>query len=417
VTAERATATGSRPRALAELPIEALVARAEELAKEWVIALISERPLDQLGALPLEHLVRDAPRLLTQAIRAIGDDQELDSLTAAAPRSGRGQAGLAGALAVMSAASDAAATVRAAEALRGVLWNGVLLDRRWQAKGDTAIRQLSDLAERLAFVCASILAAAFEREDEGSEQVLTTAPPDPIPARGGGAVAGVGVVASRPGAVIVDEYEQPVAAPVAPVQRASEVQSEVWDGPPAGTSIDDEIAIHDTRHEEGPAAWIGSIGHQLELAQADGRPFAVLLVEPCEVEHWRAVESQTEMQRLSQELEDALALAFGVAPAGSRVGDVHERASLTRERPGRYWLLSPATDRTSAASLVERLCKAVATVVEHRGERVEVVIGTAICPEDGRTPAALAAHADVSLYAARSAARATRGPRATVHDQ
>jgi hypothetical protein len=33
-------------------------------------------------------------------------------------------------------------------------------------------------------------------------------------------------------------------------------------------------------------------------------------------------------------------------------------------------------------------------------------VGTAVCPDDGREPAALAAHADVGLYAARSSARA-----------
>src|SRR5581483_1357013 len=37
------------------------------------------------------------------------------------------------------------------------------------------------------------------------------------------------------------------------------------------------IAARDAR--QGPAAWIGSIGAQLELFREDGRPFAVLLIE------------------------------------------------------------------------------------------------------------------------------------------
>jgi predicted signal transduction protein with EAL and GGDEF domain len=36
-----------------------------------------------------------------------------------------------------------------------------------------------------------------------------------------------------------------------------------------------------------------------------------------------------------------------------------------------------------------------------------VAIGFAVCPDDGNEPAALAARADVGVYAARAAGRAT----------
>jgi hypothetical protein len=407
---------------LAELPVEGLVARADELAKQWVIALILARPLAELGEIPLEDLAQDAPSLLAQTIRALSSDLELDRLTAAPPPSGRDQPGPARALAAISGATDAAATVGAVEALRGVLWQGLLLEQGWQAPGSGALRQLSDLAERLASVCASMLAVALEQLTQESAAPISSEAP----------VVGAPSVAAAPAqrvssdrAMIVDERAEPSlerplswdeSPPRAPQHAGEPKTGFVWDESPDGTPDREEIAIRDARGKEGPAAWIGLISSQLELAKRDGRPFAVLLVEPLEVEHLRAAEPRSETLRLSEEVEDALAVAFGARPESEHAVRPFGQGSLVCERPGRYWLLAPETDRVGAASLAERLRRAVAVVVEHRGEPLEVVIGTAISPEDGETPAALAAHADVSLYAARSAARGARSPRTALRE-
>jgi GGDEF domain-containing protein len=78
-------------------------------------------------------------------------------------------------------------------------------------------------------------------------------------------------------------------------------------------------------------------------------------------------------------------------------------------------VLAPKADRSDADKLAERLARAVRFSVAHRGSSLEVAIGTAVCPEDGREAAVLAAHADVGLYAARSVARAATGsPAASV---
>ena len=82
--------------------------------------------------------------------------------------------------------------------------------------------------------------------------------------------------------------------------------------------------------------------------------------------------------------------------------------SLTRERPGRYWLLAPQTDGPRRAVLAERLARAVSSSASHRGTPLEVAVGIAVCPEDGRQASELAAHADVGLYAARAAGRSSR---------
>jgi GGDEF domain-containing protein len=158
-----------------------------------------------------------------------------------------------------------------------------------------------------------------------------------------------------------------------------------------------EIEIRDERSTDGPAAWIDSIGRRLERYEQEGAPFAVLLVELVDLERLRHAEPVEEIARLMDLLEDALARVLRPADA------------LTRERPGRYWLLAPRTDGPGARALVERIVRAVRSSASHRGTPLEVAVGVAVCPEDGRSASELAAHADIELYAARAAGRPSLG--------
>jgi GGDEF domain-containing protein len=164
---------------------------------------------------------------------------------------------------------------------------------------------------------------------------------------------------------------------------------------PLGVQSTPQIEIRDVRGEEGPAAWIGSIGRRLEHHEQDGSPFAVLLVELVDIERLQHAEPSDEEPRLTGQVEDALARELRPAD------------SLTRERPGRYWLLAPQTDVTGAQMLVERIARAVRSSASHRGMALEVAVGVAVCPDDGRRASELAAHADVGLYAARVAGRSS----------
>jgi GGDEF domain-containing protein len=178
-------------------------------------------------------------------------------------------------------------------------------------------------------------------------------------------------------AVLVDE--------LAPAEFESRVQAEP------------RIEIRDERGEEGPAAWIGSIGRRLERHRQDGSPFAVLLVELVDIERLRHAEPPEEMARLTSQVEDML--ARGLRPADS----------LTRERPGRYWLLAAQADRAGAQALTEWIARTMRSSASHRGRPLEVAVGVAVCPDDGRQASELAAHADVGLYAARAAGRSSIG--------
>jgi GGDEF domain-containing protein len=405
---------------------------AEELAKHWAIALILVRPLEGIGDVPLEDLAREAPSLCAQAVRAVQSDVELVRLTGRGAASGREESAPARRLAAICGARDATAAVDAVEALRGVLWEA-LLDQF----SEPSARQVADVSDRLAYVCAAMLAVAL----------------DGLPAAGAGercddpeAAIGVSEPAVREvaraqvrerQAVVVDERARPPAAARAahaphgsPTQSAGRMPERPlsWDEsgpipPPASPARErplsweesppisrrargDEIEIRDERGEEGPVAWIESIGGQLERFERDRLPFAVLLVELAAIERVQADERPGELSRLAARLEQELTGVLGAVSG-----------SLTRERPGRCWLLVPQTDRAGARGLAERLSHAVASHASYRGAPLEVAIGTAVCPEDGREAAALAAHADVGLYAARSAVRTSAGRSATRVDE
>jgi hypothetical protein len=364
---------GSRARPVADLVGDALLARADELARGWAIALIRSCPLDAIGEVPLAEIAREAPSLCAQVIRAMQSDAELGRLLG---RDGSARAGAAGArrLTTIAGARDGAGAVAAVEALRGVVWEALLDELT-----DPSSRQVGDVADRLASVCSQTLAAALE----AGFAVAGAATPNDA------AVATVGLEpvthtplaspATAREAVIVDE-------------RRSSERPLSWDQsppiPPGARAA--EIEIRDERREEGPAAWIRSIGGQLERFERDRLPFAVLLVELREI-------ASPRRERPSKALSGTLAQAEAALTAvlAPRAG------SLTRERPGRYWLLAPEIDRAGAHELARQLTFAVADCRGEDGTPLEVAIGTALCPEDGLEASALAAHADVGLYAER----------------
>lgn len=357
------------------MPGDALLACAEELARRWVIDLIRSRPLDEIAAVPLDALALEAPSLCAQVLRAMQSDVELARLTGQGAATGREDTAPARRIAAITGALGVAALVEAVESLRGVLWEA-LLDHL----SEPSTRQVGDVADRLAYVCAAALAAAgdtptaTEPAVDNTEAVIASSSPSVRPAS----------PASGPPARAVIVDERPLS----------------WDeSPPVPPQVRrGEIEIRDQRREQGPAAWIGLIGGQLERFERDRLPFAVLLVELVEITRAHRGELPDELAVLAELLEQVLS---GTLEARSGSG------SLTRERPGRYWLLAAGTDRSGAHELAERIVLAVASCAEERASALEVAIGIAACPADGTDAAGLAARADVGLYSDRSAVRAS----------
>jgi hypothetical protein len=423
---------------VADLPLDALLARSDEAARRWAIALIATRPLDALGEIPLQTLAAGAPALCEQLTRALASDTALDALLAGGEQ---GAQELPARLAALAGSARPAALAEAVEALRGVIWE-LLLEQLPRSSADPgAVRLVGDAADRLAQTCAALLAAGLEqagrvavtpREDAAAALPRTFHPPaaqEPprrreqpplhtpgyeapphMPGDEAARPEDAPTAAEQPGIVIVDErraayasierppFRERVAGdgPGVPRERRSAwaprgAEPAPGEAPAGGAEIatGGEISIRDERGGEGPAAWVGSIGRQLQRHERDGGQFAVLLLEVRAA--GTAGAGAAELPH--ETLQDALA------------AELHESGgSLTRERSGRYWMLVPYADRPAAQALAKRLVEVVEAVARRSGTAAMVAVGTAICPDDGVQSAALAAHADVGLYASRRSA-------------
>ncbi|HEY5045453.1 MAG TPA: diguanylate cyclase [Solirubrobacteraceae bacterium] len=281
-----------------------------------------------------------------------------------------------------------ARAARAAQALSETLWETL-----HEELADPRRQRVTELSERLGEVAATVVSLA-RADAHVSETPAATVEPEPRTARVSESrtarTSDLESATREPsrGEPSTGEPTPPRGpfAPQGPLSVAVLVD-ELAPGEPS------EIEIRDERGEGGPAAWIGAIGRRLERHAQDESPFAVLLVELVEIGRPGHAEPAGESSRLTSQVEDALARALRPAD------------SLTRESPGRYWLLAPQTDGSGARMLAEQLARAVRSAASDRGAPVEVAIGIAVCPEDGRQASELAAHADVALYAARTAGR------------
>jgi GGDEF domain-containing protein len=260
-----------------------------------------------------------------------------------------------------------ARAARAARALSETLWEAL-----HEELTDPAQRRVAELSGRLADVSATV--ALLARVDPGSPAV-----PEPVPP-----------VEPEPPAARATHEEAPLRRESPPVRESSSMAVIVDELAPLQAP---EIEIRDERGEHVPTAWIASIARLLERYARDRVPFAVLLVELADVERLRHAELPGEVSRLTGLVEVAVS------------GELRPADSLTRESPGRYWLLAPETDSGGATALAERMASAVRGAASHRGASLEIAVGIAVCPVDGSQAAELAAHADIALYAARASGR------------
>jgi GGDEF domain-containing protein len=280
---------------------------------------------------------------------------------------------------------------RAAQTLSETLWEAL-----HEELAHPSAPRVTELSQRIAEVSATVgllaqvsagssaaSAAPVSPAESGAPAVRVIheeppARPEPPPARESSSMARE----SPSAAVLVDELasrEAPAVASQAP--------------PVIALRESPEIEIRDERGEHAPSEWIASIGRLLERYARDGAPFAVLLVELAGVERLRHAELPGEVSRLTGLVEAALS------------GELRPADSLTRESPGRYWLLAGETDSSGSRELAERLAGAVRNAASHRGAPLEVALGVAVCPRDGSQAAALAAQAELALYAARAAGK------------
>jgi hypothetical protein len=418
-----------------ELATEGLLARTSELARRWALALVMAREPARMGDVALDAIARDGPLLCEALLHAVVSDAALEQLLG--PADGSRGPDPARTLALLSAARDTAELVSAVEALRGVLWDELRVPA-----SDLAGRRVADVCDRLAASCAVLLSAALSLPESAARpggerdvhaeheprahpgEVLVAARPEravPGEGEGGGdgamvvvdelpprprraGPAGAGDASGR--AVLVDE------ALAGQQGRDREPLGGALVSAPGGSG--GGIEIRDQRATGGPSAWVDSISDALARFQAEGVPFAVLLLELERPAHGSAHARWWADPGLAGQVERAILREahaeepFPVRPVRDR-GSV--RCSLTRQDGGRYWLVVQGSDAAAARRLADRLAAAVEPLRMPAGTRRPALLtGVSLCPHDGVQAAALVAHADMSLQAARNLSGAGGSP-------
>ena len=142
--------------------------------------------------------------------------------------------------------------------------------------------------------------------------------------------------------------------------------------------------------EGGDEPWAEAVARRAERHRADGRPFVVLAIEVDDVERLLAADRGGDAARAVARVEAALREEL-------RTADV-----VLRERPGRLWVVAVDVATAGARALGERLAAAAGSAALHETP-LTVSIGFAACPADGTDAAALVAHAEEGVFAARAA--------------
>jgi GGDEF domain-containing protein len=348
---------------VAEAPVEALVAEADELARDWLLALLAEVPLAAAGDVPVAELARHAPALCAAIARALASDAELDRLAAGdlvplAARAGR-----------LAGATDPAGAAAGIESLRGVLWSAAIAELR---RPDPAV--VAELADRLAAVLAAVTGAS-----------LAAAAGAP----GGAPAPAEPALASAPGAPAPIPFDPPPPTPPLSWTAADDAARTVAEA--AGG----EVRARDLRPRIADGGPFDLLEPMLAAPADERRTLAVALVELDGIE--RLLVAQ-----LDGEVDDALERAELAIEGLLRPGD-----GLRREAPGRLWVALPGTGPAGARALALRMAAAVEGEA-HRGVPLRASVGVAVFPSDATDAGGLADHAEEALFAARASGGPSR---------
>jgi GGDEF domain-containing protein len=399
---------GARARPVADAPVDALVASADGVARDWLLALLSETPLTAAASVPVAELAAEGPALCAAMARALASDAALDrlggggDLFAAASRAG-----------ALAGATDPASAAAAVDVLRAVLWTAALAELH---RPDPTL--IADLAGRLATVAAVVTGAALGA-GAGAEGVDVSdagaaagpddrAAPhtDPAPAPPQWSAAGHASTPASP--VVWTPTQPPVGLP--PLQAAPPPQTPTptppAEPPPArptplhradqlGEGSDPSpFPARDPRPRIMAGDPLAHVAERVSHHLVDHRTLTVLLVE---------LDGVDRLMTAGDEAMEAVARAEIAIEGLLRPGD-----GARRESAGRIWVTLPGTGAAGARALALRISVAVERAASHRGMPLTAAIGIAVFPSDATDAHGLADHAEEALYAARAAGH--RGP-------
>jgi GGDEF domain-containing protein len=373
---------------VAATPVDALLARVEDLTKGWLLALLEQRALEDAPAILAADAVRDGPRLCDAIIRALADDHDLRRL-----EPGGALERLASRAGEMTGTTQAEPSVGAVDALRAVIWSAL---REELVRPDADL--VAALAERLALVTELVRAAVLRRFGDPGGITELAGVGGGEPAVGGAvpdleAVGGVG----EP-----DGDDAPAGSQSAGSRSAGSrsAGSRSAGSRPAGGEVPD-ISVTRTASPrpvaEGPVSvssdslWRGALDDEVARAQRSGAKLALLLAELSDADRVAAVEpvqiAGETFSRFARAVRSAL-----------RREDI-----LACETESRAWIIARATGRTGARALGSRIASAVQETEPWRGAPLTVGIGIAILGEDAHDATGLVEAADEWTFAAVSA--------------
>jgi GGDEF domain-containing protein len=329
---------------VADAPIDALLLRAEDLTKGWLLALLEQAPLEAAPAILAADMTREGPRVCDAVVRALADEADLRRL-----EQGGALEPLVSRTGELAGSLGAEATARAVDTLQAVMWSAL----RSELPGAGA-DQISELAERLAYVMELVRAAALRRadsvvvQDTRREASLRAAPRvrEPTP-----------------------EAEEPVREPPRPA---------VVPWPPEP----------ETEPRPADVLWVGAVEDEVRRSEQSGSPLALLLIELDESERVSVVESPAEART-----------TFGRFAQSVR-SVVRRHDILACETETRAWVIARDTARSGAHALASRIAGAVLGAPPWRGAPLTVSVGVAILGEDGRDAASLIEAAEEAKFAA-----------------
>jgi GGDEF domain-containing protein len=248
----------------------------------------------------------------------------------------------------MTGAAGAGAAARAVDALHDVMWSAL----RAQLGGLPDPVLVSDLAERLALVCAAVRDAVLEGAG-GGERDLSAVPPPP-----------------------------PSSHSTAPQSPAPVPQS-----PPLPPGWGAPESSRTPRPDRAPL-WLSALEEEVRHSGAAAAPLSLLLAE----------------------LEDAERVTASASPerAGAAFGDfvaalrrvLRRRDILVWESDARAWVIARETSRAGAHSLGARIAEAVGESTGLSGAPLVASVGVAVLGEDGMSSGELIDAAEEARFAA-----------------
>lgn len=338
-------------RPVADAPIDALLARSEDLAKGWLLAVLEQAPLDSLPAILASELARDGPRLCDAIVRALADEMDLRRL-----EPGGALEPLAARAGELAGAPTPEATMRAVDALHAVVWGGV---RESLPSPDPD--QIAELAERLAVVTELVRVAAL--------------------GRAGAAPATHAMSAEQRAPEAAREEE---AAPAGEPAAGESAPAAVW---PLRSAPDPEPPPS-TGAVDRQALWVGALEEELTRSARTGAHVSLLLAELEDADRMLAVEAPSQASamfgRFAQAVRDA----------------VRRQDILASESETRAWIIARDTGRAGAQALAGRIAATVKAAPEWRGAPLAVTIGIAVRGEDGGDPDSLIEAAEEARFVA-----------------